>query len=68
VAATGETSTNVYRVSIDSTKRDLFMTLSPEDKAGLTYLAPVYITPDGKYYVYSYNRQISELFVVEGLE
>jgi len=68
VAATGETSTNVYRVHLDSGKRELFMTLSPEDKAGLTYLAAVHITPDGKYYAYSYNRQISELFVVEGLE
>jgi hypothetical protein len=44
------------------------MTLSPEDNAGLTQLMPSYITPDGKFYVYSYNRQISELFAVEALD
>jgi hypothetical protein len=37
------------------------------DKAGLTYLSIPTITPDGRYYVYSYNRQISELLVAQGM-
>jgi hypothetical protein len=32
---------------------------------GLTYLGPPRFTADGRYYVYSYNRQISERFVAE---
>jgi len=46
----------------------LFRTFSPLDKAGLTYLGPPTITADGRYYAYSYNRQISEMFVVEGIQ
>jgi Tol biopolymer transport system component len=68
VASTGETAVNVYRVGIDTGKRTPFTILSPSDKAGLTYLALCSVTPDGKFYTYCYNRQLSELFIVEGLE
>jgi hypothetical protein len=68
VASAGETAVNVYRVEIDTGKRSFFTILSPSDKAGLTYIALCCVTPDGKFYAYSYNRQISELFIVEGLE
>jgi Tol biopolymer transport system component len=68
VASTGETAVNVYRVEIDTGKRNLFTILSPSDKAGLTYTALCSVTPDGKFYTYCYNRQLSELFIVEGLE
>ncbi len=68
VASAGETAVHVYRVEIDTGKRNHFTILSPSDKAGLTYIALCNVTPDGKYYTYSYNRQISELFIVEGLE
>ncbi len=67
VAATGETGASIYRVDIATGQRKLFRTVSPLDKTGVTYIAPGYITPNGQYYTYSYNRQISELFVVEGL-
>lgn len=68
MASAGETAVNVYRVEIDTGKRSFFTILSPSDKAGLTYIALCCVTPDGKFYAYSYNRQISELFIVEGLE
>jgi Tol biopolymer transport system component len=68
VASTGESAVNVYRVEIDTGKRTPFTILSPSDKAGLTYLALCSVTPDGKFYTYCYNRQLSELFIVEGLE
>jgi Tol biopolymer transport system component len=68
VAATGETGTSIYRVDIAAGRRALFRAVSPLDKTGVTYIGPGYVTPDGRYYTYSYNRQISELFVVEGLK
>ena len=68
VATTGETTNNIYRVNIKTGQRELFGTVSPSDKVGVTYVSPPLVTPDGKYYAYSYNRQISELFVVEGLQ
>jgi Tol biopolymer transport system component len=68
VAATGETGTSIYRVDIATGRRGLFRAVSPLDKTGVTYIGVGYVTPDGRYYTYSYNRQISELFVVEGLK
>jgi Tol biopolymer transport system component len=68
VAATGETGTSIYRVDIATGRRGLFRAVSPLDKTGVTYIGMGYVTPDDRYYVYSYNRQISELFVVEGLK
>ncbi len=53
--------------SSNGQRRD-FQTVGPLDKAGLTYVSAPNLTPDGKYYVYSYNRQISELFVADGIK
>jgi hypothetical protein len=50
-------------VDLATGKRRGFQTVGPLDKAGLTYVSPPKFSPDGKYYVYGYNRQISELFV-----
>jgi len=56
------------QVPIATGSRALFRAVSPLDKTGVTYIGPGYVTADGRYYAYSYNRQISELFVVEGLK
>jgi hypothetical protein len=37
------------------------------DPFGATSIRAVRITPDGKSYVYSYSREQSELFVVQGV-
>ncbi|HEY1252372.1 MAG TPA: hypothetical protein VGH97_14415, partial [Thermoanaerobaculia bacterium] len=42
--------------------------LVPPDPAGVLTIGPIYITPDGKSYVYSYRRQLDELFLVSGLK
>jgi len=67
-AATGGPGTSIYQVDIQTSRRKLFRAVSPLDKTGVSYIGPGYVTPDGRYYVYSYNRQISELFVIEGLK
>jgi Tol biopolymer transport system component len=67
VAAPGETESSIYLVDIATGRRQLFRVISPLDKTGVSYIGPGYVTPDGRYYVYSYNRPISQLFVVEGL-
>jgi Tol biopolymer transport system component len=67
VGAIAETESSVFLINLASGRRRLVRTLAPSDKAGLTYLGPPEFTPDGRYYVYSYNRQISELFVAEGI-
>jgi hypothetical protein len=68
VEPTGETGTSIHKVNIQTGGRELLRAISPSDKTGVSYVGPGHVTPDGRYYVYSYNRQISELFVVEGLK
>jgi Tol biopolymer transport system component/predicted Ser/Thr protein kinase len=43
-------------------------TLTPPDPAGILAIGPILITPDGKSYVYSYRRQLNDLFLVKGLK
>lgn len=40
----------------------------PPDKAGVSSIIEFQITPDGKSYVYSYTRLISQLYLVRGLK
>ena len=49
-------------------KKQPFKVLSPADPAGVDSIGYAYLTPDGRGYVYDYNRRLSDLFLVEGLE
>jgi hypothetical protein len=40
----------------------------PGDSAGVADVGPVFATPDGKTYVYTYARILSDLYLVEGLK
>jgi DNA-binding winged helix-turn-helix (wHTH) protein/Tol biopolymer transport system component len=67
VGGIAEMESVISLVDLATGKRREFQTVGPVDKTGLTYVSPPSFTPDGKYYVYSYNRQISELFVADGI-
>jgi eukaryotic-like serine/threonine-protein kinase len=58
----------VYRLEVATGKRELWKELVPLDPAGIDTLSPPALTPDGKTYVYSYNRILSDLFLAEGLK
>jgi len=62
-----KTSAPVYRVDLATGKRDLVTTLAPGDPDGVTAIPNVRITPDGKFFAYSYNRELSDLFIVENV-
>lgn len=68
VGGIAEMESVISLVDLATGKRRGFQKVGPLDKAGLTYVSPPNFTPDGKYYAYSYNRQISELFVADGLK
>jgi DNA-binding winged helix-turn-helix (wHTH) protein/Tol biopolymer transport system component len=68
VGGIAETESVVSLVDLATGKRQGFRTVGPLDKAGLTYVSTPTFTPDGRYYAYSYNRQISELFVADGMK
>jgi Tol biopolymer transport system component len=48
-------------------KEKPFRDFQPEDPAGVVHIDNVFLTPDGKSYVYSYIRNFSSLYLVSGL-
>ncbi len=62
-----KTSAPVYKLDLTTGKRELLMTLAPSDIAGVTTLINVRMTVDGKAYGYSFSRELSDLFQVEGV-
>jgi hypothetical protein len=59
---------NVTRLEIATGKRVPWRTLLPFDRAGITSVNNVHLSPDGRAYAYSYNRRLSELYIVTGLK
>jgi hypothetical protein len=58
----------VFRVEVGTGRREPWLDSSPPDLAGVgSFPAEVTLTPDGRYYAYSYPRTLSDLFLVEGL-
>lgn len=57
----------VYRVEVNTGRRQLVYTLAPSDAAGLWNIAPVLLSPDGRSYVYSDYKILSDLYVASGM-
>jgi hypothetical protein len=62
-----KTSAAVYRLDVATGKRQLVATLAPGDPAGVSSIYSVRMTPDGKSSAYSFTRDLSDLFLVEGV-
>jgi hypothetical protein len=45
----------------------LWKEIAPSDRAGVEAGFTLQITPDGKYYAYSFQRLLSDLYLIEGL-
>jgi len=58
----------VYRLNILTGQRQLFTEITPPDVAGLHDIAFIHFSADGRAYVYSYTRLLSELYLVDGLK
>ena len=58
---------DILRVHLADGRREPFTKIGPEDPLGILRFPLVAFTPDGKYYVYSYIRTLSELYTVSGL-
>ena len=58
----------VFRFDVETGRRELWKELAPSDPAGVDEPqggAYARITPDGKYYALTFNRFLSELYVVD---
>jgi hypothetical protein len=58
----------INRIEVATGRRQLVFTIAPSDLAGIWDIWPVLITPDGKSYVYSDYRILSDLYLASGLK
>jgi len=60
VSATGLT---VYKVDLDSGRRELWQVVEPKDQVGLRpMVSPMAITPDGRWIAFAYSTQLGQLY------
>ena len=68
VANYGVIPTPVYQIEVITGRRKLVYNLAPSDAAGLWgNIDPILLTPDGKSYVYSDYKILSDLYVASGV-
>ncbi|TDI40285.1 MAG: serine/threonine protein kinase [Acidobacteria bacterium] len=60
-------SVKVYRVDIETGRRELWKTIAPSDPAGLHDIYAVQISDNDESYYYTFDRMVSDLYLVEGL-
>ena len=64
----GQVPARVYRVSLVSGKREFWKELRPADTTGVLDIIAVVSTPDGSSYAYSFDRWLSDLYLVQNLK
>jgi hypothetical protein len=64
--ASGARTVRVERYEIATGKRTLFKEITVADPTGVEDIDSVQVTPDGRAYCYSYMRNLSRLYVVDG--
>jgi len=64
----GDVPARVFRVERETGKRELWKELQPGDTTGLEEVANVWLTPDGRSYVYNHIRTLCDLYLAEGLK
>jgi eukaryotic-like serine/threonine-protein kinase len=67
-AETSSNTATVYIVDVKTGQRRLHHQHAPADFAGVSFMSPGRVSPDGNYYVYVVGRVLSYLYVVEGLK
>jgi WD40 repeat protein len=63
----GEVPLRVMTLDLATGRKELWKEIMPADPAGVSTIAPLFVTPDEKSYVYSYTRTLGDLFVVDGV-
>ena len=58
----------IYRFDLATGDRENWMELVPPEEAGVVGMFNTLLTPDGKYYAYTYERNLADLYLFEGLK
>jgi DNA-binding SARP family transcriptional activator/Tol biopolymer transport system component len=64
----GRMPLEIHRLNLKTKQAALWKRLQPTDAAGVTEILRVLVTPDEKLCVYSFKRELSELYLVQGLK
>ena len=64
----GETRAALSPLHVATGARQAIRKIGPADAAALTAVLPIVSSADGKSYVYSYARALSDLFLVDGFK
>jgi hypothetical protein len=57
----------VHRLELATGRKKLLWELAAHDPAG-AFRPYVRVTPDGKWYAYTFQRDLSDLYLVDGLK
>lgn len=66
MARQDELPVTIWRVHLETGRREAWRALRPADPAGVNRLAPL-VSRDGRSYAYTYVRELSDLYLVDGL-
>jgi hypothetical protein len=58
---------SIYRLRVDNGERQLVKTLEMHDPAGGFGITRITMTADGKFFAYNTLRQLSELYLLKGV-
>lgn len=58
----------IFRYELETGRKEEILELMPKDKTGVHEILRILLTPDAASYAYSYTRELSDLFVIEGLK
>ena len=58
----------IYRFDLATGDREIWMELVPPEEAGIVGMRNTLLTPDGKYYAYTYERNLCDLYLFGGLK
>ncbi|MGO9125952.1 MAG: protein kinase domain-containing protein [Terriglobales bacterium] len=61
--ANSATGYSIYKIDVDSGRRELWQVVKPKDQVGLRLASsPTAITPDGRWMVFAYGTQLGQLY------
>ena len=64
----GSLPIKVSRLDLATGRKELLREVMPADRAGIFWPPAIFLTPDGKEYVYSVRRYLMDLYLVDGLK
>lgn len=64
----GQVPAIIFRYELETGKKEQILELMPKDRTGVHEILRILLTPDAASYAYSYTRELSDLFIIEGLK